>query len=306
MGGAFFWSMIATADEKSIRSTFVDSAPTQNGKYRFVLPLGTGTVEVEIDEWIPCLGEREVDGRAMPAPAYGMMGRNNEMWSLLYAKACVKAHVSGCWKTTFEIPPFMDSTKATALSTLGLSDAAVQDDTIGNIVGPSVMVASQIAAKSGGDPAALAGFVGDMSAFASDVGVSEESTPVATSNLPQYVITMDGVASLETCVIVTNAPQDITATVTNSHNLAVATLGIANMTQATLRSLTLRAADAPYVVTLSTSQQNVGVGAVRVGFSFDKEGAQIEAREAPAQLSGSTPGSQAASGKPWYLLMVDE
>jgi len=273
LGGAWFWCAVSGGSDSFIRDAFPDNGPCAPGIYRVLLSVDGSSKEVLVDDWIPCLGQRAVRNAVVGAPAYGSMGKSNEMWSLLYGKACAK--VAGSFTAAFASPLTSPDAVSGIINELSIGAVTPAEDIL---LKPTLQLAGIFGSNTapylpGSSHEMVEGLADELSNLAGELSLSHE--PEVTEGLPQFLIT----PTIDTAMglIVTGGANDLVATVSNSQGSAVASLTIDNMSHASLRTVTLVAKDGPFKVVLMTVQAvQDGHPDLDVSFDFDRENTIVE------------------------------
>jgi len=277
LGGTWFWSALGAAAEGFVpREAFPDGGPTAPGVYRVRLMQPSGaSVEVLVDEWVPCLGSRLMNGEHAAAPAYGWIGEAQEMWSLLYAKACAKA--LGSFGSAFASPRQgspEDLEQAIASLELGELDASLTA-----LVSPVLQLLGLVGSSRppylGPNELDAAGVASDLAELAEEfIGAP---TVVNSRGMPQFLVHPDSPTEMSILVTGEVVPQDLTATVLTADGSTVAMLTAPNMSYDSTYTLTLNAVSAPYTVSFMSEEDLQSLRNLDIGFDFDREGIQVEA-----------------------------
>jgi len=301
LGGAFFWCAVSTSNNAAIRAAFPDGGEIAPGMYRVVLPMAEGPKEVYVDDWIPCLGTREVDGTFTSAPAYGSMGRLREIWSLIYSKACAKA--VGSYLAAFTSP--LSGTPAQLDQTMEALGFAGLDTSVASVLTPAVQLAGIIGnerapflgASSADAAPALAE---DLSLLANELSLAEEDVVHSRGEMSHYLVSPSSETKMSIKVGGAEMLEDLTATVKSCAGNPVATLTAANMMAASERVITLTSNDGPYRIALSTAAaQQEGMASLDVQFAFDREDIMME-------MVDPTDEEVAGAGDPNYAQEPEE
>lgn len=278
LGGAFFWCAVSTSNNAAIRAAFPDNGEAAPGMYRVVLQMPQGPTEVYVDDWIPCLGTREVDGTFTSAPAYGSMGRLRETWSLIYGKACAKA--VGSYLAAFTSP--LSGTPAQLEHTMQALGFAGLDTSVASVLTPAVQLAGIIGNErapflGASSAEAAPALAEELSLLADELSLGEEDVVHSNGQMSQYLVAASSETKMSIKVGGADMLEDLTATVKNCEGNPVVTLTAANMMAGSERVITLTSNDGPYRIALSTAAaEQEGMASLDVQFAFDREDIMME------------------------------
>jgi len=284
LGGSFFWAALTqTGGDRLLAEAFPDgNRLSETGMYRVILNVQGAKQEFLIDDWVPCVGVRDVGtSSGVGAPAYGCVGKPFEVWSMLYGKACAKA--AGSFATAFASPLSLSPTGLVVDNTiarLGIAPAGSSEDTL---MRPALALAGLLdgvrAPYLPGDTASVVPeLAGELAMLAAEIG--DTFIPTVTPGLPCFLLTPEVDTAMG--IIVTGATSDLVATLQTAQGTTVATLNAENMAPNSVRAVVLLRSEGPYKLALSTVRAvQEGFPELDVAFDFDHEGIAVETTAGP-------------------------